>query len=108
MLLKKQLVAAGNTWQLYINKPIVKLMGINKEECTVLLRIENKSLIVQKIKNEDIDIHKNNALIKKLIKRTSGYGLNLTQPIIELLEIDPEKDLILIDIDKNTLTIKKA
>jgi len=105
--MEKQLVMAGNTWQLYINKPIANLMGINNKEYTVLLKIDNKSLIVQKIKNKDASLLEGNVLTKRLIKRTSGYGLNLSQPIIKLLGINPETDMLSISIDKDILTIAK-
>ena len=68
-ILKKTLSTNGNTWQLYISKPIAKLMGITPQNKTVLLTIENKTLTVEVIKNEELDKVKD-FLIKKLIKRS--------------------------------------
>jgi hypothetical protein len=45
---------------------------------------------------------------KKLYKSGSGWALFLPKPIIELLKIDPENDFLEIEIEKNTLTAKKA
>lgn len=47
-------------------------------------------------------------LTKKLIRRGSGYGLNISKPLLEVLEIDPENDVINIDIYENKLVIKKG
>lgn len=105
--MKKSLSTNGNTWQLYISKPIAKLMGITAKERTVLLTIENKILTVLIIKNDELNKVKD-LLTKKLIIRSSGYGLNLPLPILELIDINPEKDLLEIEIQGKKLIIKKA
>lgn len=104
---KKFLSSHGNTWQLYINKPIAKLLGITSEEYTVLLTTENKTLQIKKISNIDIEKYKD-LLYKKLIKRSGSYGLNLPVPILEMLEIDPEKDMVDYEVNGLVMTIKKA
>lgn len=106
-ILKKTLSTNGNSWHLYLNKPITKLMGITANEYTVLINIENKTLYVKKLKNSEIDLYKD-LMHKKLLKRGSGYGLNLPLPILELLEINPETDLVDYQINGQVLTIKKA
>mgnify|MGYP001099148151 CR=1 FL=1 len=103
--MKKQLTLAGNSWQLYINKPLAKLLGINEKEFRVLIKIENKTLSVIKVTNE---AQCANFLVKKLIKRGAGFGLNLTIPVIELLEINPEVDFLDINIENDKLIIRKS
>ena len=44
--MKKSLSTNGNTWQLYISKPIAKMMGINEQNKIVVLTIQNKTLTV--------------------------------------------------------------
>ncbi len=105
--MKKNLITAGNTWQLYLNKPIVKLLGINQDEYTVLLKIENKILSVQKIDAFEEKNYTKNFLVKKLIKRTSGFGLNLARPLLELMEINPESDFLNLEVCDKVLLIKK-
>ena len=105
--MKKSLSTNGNTWQLYISKPIAQLMGITTQNRTVLLTIENKILTVKLIKNENLDKVKD-LLTKKLIKRSVGFGLNLPLPILELIDINPENDLLEIDIQGKDLIIKKS
>ncbi len=104
--MKKALKTNGNSWQLYLSKPIAKLMGISETEYTVLLTIENKTLNIKRI-NKDEKTKYENRLIKKLIKRSSGYGLNIPLPILELLEINPENDMLDINIEGDILIIKK-
>ena len=83
------------------------MMGITEQERFVLLTIQNKILTVQAIKNEKLDSVKD-LLTKKLIKRSAGYGLNLPLPILELMDINPETDILEIDIEGRDLIIKKV
>ena len=107
MTLKKLLTLNGNSWQLYLNKPISKLAGISSNDFTVLLTVEKNILYVKKITGSEMSKY-NNLLVKKLIKRGSGYGLNLPLPILELLEVNPETDTLDLDIDNNRLVIRKS
>ncbi len=107
MTLKKSLTLNGNSWQLYLNKPITRLAGISSSEFTVLLTVEKNILYVKKISVNEIPQYQN-LLIKKLIKRGSGYGLNLPLPILELLEINPVTDILDVDIQNDKLVIKKS
>lgn len=105
--MKRRLSANGNSWHLYLNKPLAQFLGITKDEYTVLLKIKNKVLYVTKVANADIQSYENR-LCKKLIRRSSGYGLNIPAPLLEMLEIDPEIDEIEFNIEDDVLTIKKA
>lgn len=105
--MKKSLTTNGNTWQLYISKPIAQLMGITIQDRTVLLTIENKILTVRLVKNEEIEKVKD-LLTKKLIRRSAGFGLNLPLPILELIDINPEKDLLEIEVQGKDLIIKRS
>lgn len=103
--MQKSLTTNGNTWQLYINKPIAQLIGVNSNEYSVSLVRKNKTLYVEKV-CETVD--KDNLCVKKLIKRSAGYGLNLPLPILELLDINPEEDMIEVNVDESKLIIEKA
>lgn len=107
MTLKKSLTLNGNSWQLYLNKPITRLAGISSSEFTVLLTVEKNVLYVKKLPNDEINKYQD-MLVKKLIKRGSGYGLNLPLPILELLEINPVTDILDVDVNNNKLIIKKS
>ena len=101
------LQSRGNAWQLYINKTFVKLLGITKEEYTVHIEAGDGVLLVRKIPNSELEKYKD-LLCKKLIKRSSSYGLNLDSSLLELLEINPETDEIDFKVIGQTLYIKKA
>ena len=105
--MKKNLTTNGNTWQLYISKPIAKLMGISAQNKIVLLTIENKILTVKLVKNDDLENVKD-LLTKNLIKRSAGFGLNLPLPILELIDVNPEFDSLEIDIQGKNLIIRKS
>ena len=96
----------GNSWQIYLNKPVVQFLGITDKELSIRLEIRNKILVIRHIKNEDLEEYKN-FLVKKLIKRGSGYGLNFSLPVLELLDINPEKDSVDITIEEQTMLIRK-
>ena len=105
--MKKYLAAYGNTWQFYISKPIAQMLGLTVNEYTVNLTIENKILYIKKIPNAKLNEYQD-LLCKKLIKRNSSFGLTIPVAILEVLDIDPEKDQIEFDINGKVLTIKKA
>lgn len=46
-------------------------------------------------------------MIRKLFRTGNGYSLFIPKVIIELLKIDPETDSIEMEIENNTLKIKK-
>lgn len=46
-------------------------------------------------------------MIRKLFRTGNGYFLFIPKVIIELLKIDPETDSIEMEIENNTLKIKK-
>lgn len=101
--LERKLETQGNSWYLYLNKSIAQLLGITPQERNVKLVVSDKILHVEKALDPNEP-----ALIKKLITRSSGYGLNMPLPILELLDINPESDLVEISVNNNQLTIKKA
>ena len=105
--MKKHLAAYGNTWQFYISKPIAQMLGLTVNEYTVNLTIENKILYIKKIPNAKLNEYQD-LLCKKLIRRSSGYGLNIPIPILEILDINPENDMVDFCIEENVLIIKKA
>ncbi|MFI3300167.1 MAG: hypothetical protein R3Y28_01980 [Candidatus Gastranaerophilales bacterium] len=105
--MRKKLASSGNGWELYLNTPILKLIGLNTQEKKITLIIKRNILYISKFNSEN-DTHK--ALYtKNLVKRGGGYAVFLPQPILELLNINnPEQDFLDIEIDEDKLIIKKA
>lgn len=105
--MKKKLTTSGSGWELYLAKPILKLMGIDPKLSKVLFKIEKKVLIIREVKADESDNVKN-FMVRKFTKSGSGWALYIPNTIIELLDINPVYDFIEYEIDDNLLTIKKS
>ena len=105
--MKKPLRQAGNGWELYLPKPIIKLMGIGRDDDYALLNVKGKVLTITKINNDEIDKFKD-LLTRKIKKSGGGKAIFMPLPIIELLEINPESDLIEYEMNDMTLSVKRA
>ncbi len=105
--MKKSLTSNGNGWELHIPKPILKLLNINPVNTKVLFEIKSKVLYITKIDSDLDDIKYKDALIKKFTKRGGGYSLFMSLTILNLLDVEPEKDMVEIEVDDKILKIKK-
>lgn len=85
----------------------MQLLGISEKELNILMEVQNKTLLIRRIDCFELEKYKD-FLIKKLIKRGSGFGLNIPIPILELLDINPETDSVEIEVEGSRLIIKKA
>lgn len=105
--MKKPLRQAGNGWELYLPKPIIKLMGISPSDKYALFNVKDKVLSITKINNDEIDKFEN-FLTRNIRKSGGGRAIFMPLTIIELLEIDPETDLVEYEINDMTLSVKKG
>ena len=105
--MKKKLTTSGSGWELYLAKPILKLMGIDPKLSKVLFKIEKKVLIIREVKADE-SYNVKNFMVRKFTKSGSGWALYIPNTIIELLDINPAYDFIEYEIDDNLLTIKKS
>lgn len=103
--MNKNLTVNGNSWTIYINKLFTEMLGINPDERRVELNIKKNILYITKASNFPA---RKNLIHKQLIKRGGSYGLVLSKPILDLLNINPEKDSVEISVEENTIVIKKA
>lgn len=101
----KTLTERGNGWLLNIPKTILKLLGLNPQTSEVQLKIKDKTLYVQEIFPDNPDYEK--YLVKPLSKKNSTYGIYMSNTILELLDINPEKDKVKLEIEENILIVKK-
>lgn len=104
--MKKKLTTSGSGWEIYLAKPILKLMGINPKSSQVLFRIEKRELIIKEIKPCELESYQN-SMIRKFTKSGSGYALYISNTILELLDINPIEDYIEYELNYNVLTIRK-
>ena len=77
----------------------------NPAETRVLFKIEKDVL---KIIKTGFDINNPHLLIKKFNKSGNGYGLYISNSIIQFLEINPEIDEVKYVIEDEILNISKA
>lgn len=102
--MQRQLISSGNGWALYMPKDVLKLLGYNPQSTYVLLTMEKNVLKISKINENEINP---DFLIKKFNKNGNGYGIYITNSIIEFLEIDPETDKVKYEIVNGDLFISK-
>ena len=105
--MKRSLISTGTGWDLYIPKPLLQLLGFIPKEDKFLLTIENTTLKITKLNPNEIDNYKG-FMIKSLAKCGSGWSLYMPIPIIELLNINPETDMVEYCVNGQVLTITKS
>ncbi len=105
--MKKRLYSQGNGWLLYINKSFCELVGINNNNHTIAITTKNNQLFIRPINIVNKETH-NSYIKKELIIRGSAYGLYLSKALLGILKVNPEIDIIDIEINKSALRIKKA
>ncbi len=102
--MQKKLKSSGSGWELYFTKPMLQLLGYNPKETVLLITSVNKTINIEPV--EDLEKYKNN-MIKKLQRSSNSYGLYFTQALLDVLEFNPETDILDIEIAGNKLIIKK-
>lgn len=103
--MQRKLVPSGTGWELYMPKDVLKLLGVNPSESRVLFKMDKNVL---KIIKTGFDVNNQNLLIKKFNKSGNGYGLYISNSIIQFLEINPEVDEVKYVIEDDILNISKA
>ena len=104
--MKKFLTARGNGWALIVPKDVIKLLGINPESAKLKFEMKGKTLFVQEVLENDIDMQK--YLIRKFARKNTSWTLYMPNSILELLKIKPEEDMVELEVDGQILIIKKA
>ncbi len=105
--MKKSLLSNDSSWYIYLSKPVLQLLNIDPLNSYILFKIKNKSIYIEEASKEVLAGLKN-PLIKKLIKKGNSFSLYIPSPLLELTDIDPEKDMVDITLQEETLIIKKA
>lgn len=105
--MKKTLLSNDSAWYIYLSKPMLQLLNIDPPNSFLLFKIKDKVLHIEEAAEEKIKNLKN-PLIKKLTKKGNSWSLYIPLPLLELIDIEPEKDMADITINGETLLIKKA
>lgn len=104
--MKKKLIHIGNGWSIYIPSHILKLMGINPKESNVIFDVAEDVLEVRKADPNDPDL--NALMLRKFIRSGHGFALYIPNTILQLLAVEPEKDVVSLVMNKQKLIIKKG
>ena len=90
--MQKKLVPSGTGWELYMPKDVLKLLGFDPKSSQVIFKMDGNILKISKATQEEITSE--NRLVKKFNKSGNGYGLYISNSIIQFLEINPETDSV--------------
>jgi len=102
--MQRKLQSCGNGWELYISKPILKLLSYDPKEVRLLVKFNDNALTLEPITNPD---EYPNSMIRKLRKSGGSYGIYMPLPLIEVLGVNPEEDFIEMTIMNNKILLKK-
>ncbi len=106
--MKKKLKSSGNGWELYFDKPLLKLLSYNPDETKVLITAKNDCLVVEPIEEKEIEKHPY-SMIKGFQKSgKNGRALYFPTSLIDYIEITPDAELLDIVIDGSIMYIRKA
>lgn len=103
--MRRKLIPSGTGWALYMPKDVLKLLGYNPANTSVILKMNKNILEISRIMADKVN---NDYLIKKFNKSGSGYKLYISNSIIQFLEVNPETDEVKYTIEDNILYISKA
>ena len=90
--MQKKLVPSGTGWELYMPKDVLKLLGFDPKSSQVIFKMDGNILKISKATQEESTSE--NRLVKKFNKSGNGYGLYISNSIIQFLEINPETDSV--------------
>ncbi|MDO5438114.1 MAG: hypothetical protein Q4F80_07960 [bacterium] len=105
--MKKSLLSNDSAWYIYLSKPMLQLLNIDPLTSYLLFKIKDKVLLIEEASEDKIQNLKN-PLVKKLAKKGNSWSLYIPVPLLELIDVAPEKDMIDITINEEILFIKKA
>ena len=105
--MKKFLLSNDSAWYTYLSKPVLQLLCIDPCKSKVLFTIKNKTLFIEEA-HEEVILKLSNPLVRKLIKKGNSWSLYIPVPVLELIDVNPENDMIDISVEERILLIKKA
>jgi antitoxin component of MazEF toxin-antitoxin module len=94
----KNFFKIGNSWGIFIPKPLLEILKINPDLDKIDLQIEN---YVLKLKRGD------KTATRGLTNSGNGWALIIPKILLEILKINPEMDKVELQIENNILKISK-
>ena len=108
IIMIKRLQFNGDSTYLYLAKPILQLMVADPNETKFIFSVKNKTLYISKIEQTTDEKQLKNALVKKAQKNGSGFCIYIPKPVLEIIDIAPEIDMVDVTIEEQTIILKKA
>ena len=105
--MKKHLLNSGGSWYTYLSKPVMQLLCIDPQKSKLLFTVKGDVLYIREVFDHEIQ-KLQNPLIKKLTRKGSGYSIYISFYVLEIMNINPEVDMVEISVEDKTLIIKKA
>ena len=98
-----KLTIRNNSVFIYLTQAMIQLLHIVPENAYFIFTLKNKCLYITEADNNSREL----PFATKARKTGSGWGIYLSKSMLEILEINPENDLIDINIEDNVLIVKK-
>ena len=108
IIMIKRLQFNGDSSYLYLAKPILQLIVADPKETKFIFSVKNKTLYISKIEQNINENELKNALIKKAQKNGSGFCIYIPKPVLEVIDVNPEITNVDVQIEEQTIIIKKA
>ena len=99
-----KLTIRNNSTFLYLTQAMIQLLHIIPKDTYFLFTFKDNLLYIT-IADEEI---KQSPYVTKIRKTGSGWGIYMNKSLLDLLSINPETDNVDINIDKETIILKKC
>ena len=99
-----KLTLRNNSVFLYLTQAMLQLLHIVPENTYFLFTLKDKTLYITEAKGKE----KKKSYASKIRKTGSGWGIYMSKSLLEFIEINPETDNIEVEIENETLILKKT
>ena len=89
---------------IYLTQSMIQLLHIIPQDTCFLFTMNNNMLYIA-VANDEI---KKNPYVTKIRKTGSGWGIYMNKSLLDLLSINPATDNVDINIDNETIILKKC
>ncbi len=93
----------NNSTFLYLTQAMLQLLHIDPENTCFIFTHKNKVLYISVVRDDK----KNSTYVTKIRRTGSGWSIPMTKSLLEFIEVNPETDNINLDIENETIILKK-
>ena len=99
-----KLTIRNNSTFLYLNQAMIQLLHIIPKDACFLFTYKNNMLYITFAKDD----LKDSLYVTKIRKTGSGWGIYMSKSMLEFINVNPETDNVDINIENETIILKKA